>query len=107
MRKTLSLIAAAGMAAFALPAAAEQAGRSGQALNVYCNTVPEMGTARSDSVDNWVKICTVWLNAKAGLAEKPKKGKEKVEEEDVPPPPPKPAAKEKEKEKEAPAKDKR
>lgn len=83
MKKTLALVSAA-TALFAVPALAEEAGRSGQALSVYCNSVPEMGVQRSDSVDNWVKICSVWLNAKASLAEKPRKAKDK--DDDAPTP---------------------
>lgn len=91
MKKTLALVSAVAVLA-ALPALAEEAGRSGQALSVYCNSVPEMGVQRSDSVDNWVKICTVWLNAKSSLAEKPRKARDK--DDDAPPPPAKEPAKE-------------
>jgi len=49
---------------FAAPAVAEieQSGRSGQPLAVFCNIAPELSTQRSDSVDNWVRICSLWLN---------------------------------------------
>ena len=40
----------------------EQSGRSGQPLSVFCNVAPELSTQRSDSVDNWVRICSLWLN---------------------------------------------
>ncbi len=40
----------------------EQSGRSGQPLAVFCNVAPELSTQRSDSVDNWVRICSLWLN---------------------------------------------
>jgi len=40
----------------------EQSGRSGQPLTVFCNVAPELSTQRSDSVDNWVRICSLWLN---------------------------------------------
>jgi hypothetical protein len=39
----------------------EQSGRSGQPLSVFCNVAPELSTQRSDSVDNWVRICSLWL----------------------------------------------
>lgn len=91
MKKTLALVSAVAVLS-AVPALAEEAGRSGQALSLYCNTVPEMGVQRSDSVDNWVKICSVWLNAKASLAEKPRKAKDKDDE--APPAPVKEPAKE-------------
>jgi len=39
----------------------EQSGRSGQPLAVFCNVAPELSTQRSDSVDNWVRICSLWL----------------------------------------------
>ncbi|MCB2102410.1 MAG: hypothetical protein KDE22_16150 [Rhodobacterales bacterium] len=53
----------AALVAAAPQARAEQKGRSGQPLAVYCNTAPDFSVQRSDSVDNWVRICTVWLNA--------------------------------------------
>jgi hypothetical protein len=81
MKKSLALVSIVVLSA--VPVQAEEAGRSGQALSVYCNSVPEMGVQRSDSVDNWVKICSVWLNAKASLAEKPRKAKDK--DDDAPP----------------------
>jgi len=48
---------------WAAPATAEieQSGRSGQPLAVFCNVAPELSTQRSDSVDNWVRICSLWL----------------------------------------------
>lgn len=83
--KTLALMVVAGLA-LSLPVQAEEAGRGKQPLSVYCNTVPELGTARSDSVDNWVKICTVWLNAKSSLAEKPRRTKDDDEPASLPAP---------------------
>ena len=53
------------------PALAEEDSRSGQPLSVYCNTAPEMGVSRSDSVDNWVRICTLWLNSQNKPVPKP------------------------------------
>ncbi|MBF0094708.1 MAG: hypothetical protein HQL33_01805 [Alphaproteobacteria bacterium] len=55
------------------PALAEEAGRSGQPLNVYCNTAPEMGVGRADSVDNWVRICSLWLGSQGKPTPKPAK----------------------------------
>lgn len=49
----------------ALAASGEQTGSSGMPLDIYCNTVPHLAVQRSDSVDNWVRICTTWLNAGA------------------------------------------
>lgn len=49
--------------ALAGPALAEQAGAAGKPLAQYCNTVPDLSAQRSDAVDNWVKICTVWFAA--------------------------------------------
>lgn len=46
------------------PVLADQQARSGTPLEIYCNTAPEFGTARSDAVDNWVRICSVWLEKK-------------------------------------------
>lgn len=54
---------AASLVLLAVSARAEQAGDSGKSLAQFCNTVPDLSTLRSDSVDNWVKICTVWFNA--------------------------------------------
>ena len=55
------------VAALSWPAAgtarAEQKGRGGQPLSVYCNTAPDFSVQRRDSVDNWVRICSLWLNA--------------------------------------------
>ena len=53
-------------AASAWPAAVhgDQLARSGTPLEVYCNTAPEFGTTRSDAVDNWVRICSIWLDSK-------------------------------------------
>ena len=60
------IIGAALLGSFLLvgPAVAEieQSGRSGQPLAVFCNVAPELSTQRSDSVDNWVRICSLWLN---------------------------------------------
>jgi hypothetical protein len=53
-------------AAFVLaagPVLAEQGAASGRPLREYCNTVPDLTVQRTDAVDNWVKICTVWFNA--------------------------------------------
>jgi hypothetical protein len=62
----------------AAPALAEQQTSSGKPLQVYCNSVPDLSVRRNDAVDNWIKICTVWLNAGCGKsipAAPPKTGK--------------------------------
>ncbi|MEX2449481.1 MAG: hypothetical protein WD407_01350 [Rhodospirillales bacterium] len=66
MRVWLSVLVFAGL--LVTPALAnaqsgtnEQSGRSGQPLSVFCNVAPELSTQRSDSVDNWVRICSLWL----------------------------------------------
>ncbi len=47
----------------ALAAPGGQTGSSGMPLALYCNTVPHLAVQRSDSVDNWVRICTVWFKS--------------------------------------------
>ncbi len=65
--------------AFASPALAqnEQAGRSGQPLSVFCNVAPELSTQRSDAVDHWHRICSLWLqySCKAKSGRKGKKAR--------------------------------
>lgn len=62
--------AKAALTAFVLVAAgpgaalAEEAGDAGKPLEQYCNTVPDLSVQRMDSVDNWVRICTVWFEAR-------------------------------------------
>jgi len=62
----LAVIAAA---AFSAPAdGAEQQSYSGIPLVQYCNVAPDLSVKRTDSVDNWVKICSIWLAATGGRA---------------------------------------
>ncbi len=58
------LAAALGLTILSQSALAEQAGDAGMPLAQYCNTVPALQVQRRDSVDNWIRICTVWLNAR-------------------------------------------
>ena len=52
-----------------------QGGQSGIPLSFYCNHVPDLSVQRSDSVDNWVQICSVWFtfqkNSRATLPSLP------------------------------------
>lgn len=50
---------------------AEQVARQGLPLEIFCNTVPDLTVKRTDSVDNWVRICTVWLSAKCQASTPP------------------------------------
>ena len=62
---------------FAAPVAAQgvndqnpgrfQGGQSGVPLSFFCNHVPDLSVQRSDGVDNWVRICTVWFAANRDL----------------------------------------
>jgi len=62
----LAVIAAA---AFSAPAeGAEQQSYSGIPLVQYCNVAPDLSVKRTDSVGNWVKICSIWLAANGGRA---------------------------------------
>ena len=88
-----TLAVAAGLAAG--PAAADQKAAAGQPLSVYCNTVPDLSVQRTDQVDNWVRICTVWLHANCGKAPPPpppadnsKGGATRGAPFDIPPPVP-------------------
>jgi hypothetical protein len=38
-----------------------QGGQSGVPLSFFCNHVPDLSVQRSDGVDNWVRICSVWF----------------------------------------------
>ncbi|MCP5373065.1 MAG: hypothetical protein H6907_15170 [Hyphomicrobiales bacterium] len=69
MRAPIAIAAALLLAAG--PALAEQKAAAGQPLSVYCNTVPDLSVQRTDQVDNWVRICTVWLNANCAKAPPP------------------------------------
>lgn len=65
------IAAALMLAAVLSPSAAsaapgEQTSSSNMPLALYCNTVPHLAVQRSDSVDNWIRICTVWLTATCG-----------------------------------------
>lgn len=51
----------------------EQGSQSGLPLSYYCNRVPDLGIDRRDSVDNWVKICTVYFKARSNQQEQPRK----------------------------------
>ncbi len=42
-------------------------GQSGLTLSYYCTHVPDLSVNRPDSVDTWVKICTVYFNARTNL----------------------------------------
>ncbi|MGB0670643.1 MAG: hypothetical protein ACPGNT_04050 [Rhodospirillales bacterium] len=71
MKRFLSAIALSALlvSALAVPSVhAEQKGSAGQPLSLYCNTVPDLSVQRTDQVDNWVRICTVWLAANCGKA---------------------------------------
>ncbi len=64
----LALFVAAA-AAFSSPVeGAEQQSYSGIPLVQYCNVAPDLSVNRTDSVDNWTKICSVWLAATGGRA---------------------------------------
>ncbi|MGB0681733.1 MAG: hypothetical protein ACPGOV_03465 [Magnetovibrionaceae bacterium] len=68
MIRNLPLTAAVLACLITLPAAAEQKGDAGKPLSEYCNTVPDLSVQRTDQVDNWTRICTIWLahNCPAG-----------------------------------------
>ncbi len=69
--RNISLFALAAVAAAAIssPAAgAEQQSYSGIPMAQYCNVTPDLSIDRTDSVDNWVRICSVWLAATGGRA---------------------------------------
>jgi hypothetical protein len=38
-----------------------QGGQSGVPLSFFCNHVPDLSVQRTDGVDNWVRICSVWF----------------------------------------------
>jgi hypothetical protein len=38
-----------------------QQGQSGIPLSFFCNHVPDLSVQRSDGVNNWVRICSVWF----------------------------------------------
>ncbi len=40
-----------------------QGGQSGIPLSFFCNHVPDLSVQRSDGVNNWVRICSVWFAA--------------------------------------------
>ncbi|GAB6054519.1 hypothetical protein JCM17960_33390 [Magnetospira thiophila] len=63
MRKIPLVLAVSLFALPTLAAPGEQTADSGKPLAIYCNSVPHLAVQRSDSVDNWVRICTIWLNA--------------------------------------------
>lgn len=44
-----------------------QGGQSGVPLSFFCNHVPDLSVQRSDGVDNWVRVCTVWFSAQKNL----------------------------------------
>jgi len=44
-----------------------QGGQSGVPLSFFCNHVPDLSVQRSDGVDNWVRVCTVWFAAQKNL----------------------------------------
>ncbi len=65
----LFAIVAVAAAAFPSPVeGAEQQSYSGIPLVQYCNVAPDLAVNRTDSVDNWTKICSVWLAATGGRA---------------------------------------
>ncbi|CCQ72789.1 hypothetical protein [Magnetospira sp. QH-2] len=63
MKKILVATLGLMLASTAMAAPGEQTASSGQPLAIYCNSVPHLAVQRSDSVDNWVRICTIWLAA--------------------------------------------
>ena len=62
---------------FAAPASAQgvndqnpgrfQGGQSGVPLSFFCNHLPDLSVQRSDGVNNWVRICTLWFAANRDL----------------------------------------
>ena len=65
MRVTRAILMAAALTAgAATPGLAAQESQSGQPLEVYCNTAPDLRVQRADAIDNWVRICTVWFSAR-------------------------------------------
>ncbi|MEE8393099.1 MAG: hypothetical protein V3R66_02040 [Rhodospirillales bacterium] len=42
-----------------------QGGQSGLPLSYFCNHVPDLSVNRTDGVDNWVRICTVYFSARS------------------------------------------
>ncbi len=62
-------IAAVAAAVLSLPAeSAEQQSYSGIPMAQYCNVAPDLSIDQTNSVDNWVRICSVWLSATGGRA---------------------------------------
>lgn len=59
-------------------------GQSSLPLSHYCTHVPDLSVNRPDSVDTWVKICTVFFNAKIAPPGPPMGGQGS---EKQPPPP--------------------
>ncbi len=47
---------------------AEQQSYSGIPMAQYCNVVPDLSIDQTNSVDNWTRICSVWLAATGGRA---------------------------------------
>jgi len=39
--------------------------------------VPDLSVQRTDQVNNWVRLCTVWLNAQCGKTDQPLPAKPK------------------------------
>ena len=62
-------VAAAAAASLSSPAeGAEQQSYSGIPMAQYCNVVPDLSIDQTNSVDNWTRICSVWLAATGGRA---------------------------------------
>ncbi len=62
-------IAAVAAAVLSSPAeGAEQQSYSGIPMAQYCNVVPDLSIDQTNSVDNWTRICSVWLSATGGRA---------------------------------------
>lgn len=66
---SLFAFAAVAAAAFSSPVkGAEQQSYSGIPMARYCNVAPDLSIDQTDAVDNWVRICSVWLSATGGRA---------------------------------------
>ena len=76
-------LAAMMTALLAFPGAGEagQTAYSDRPLKEYCSHAPDFSVQRTDSVDNWVKVCSIWFQFQARCVDYP----------NTPKAPPKPA----------------
>lgn len=59
-----TMVCAALLALMWIPAggaSADETGDSRRPLREYCNHSPDFSVLRTDAVDNWVRVCSVWF----------------------------------------------